>query len=395
MGKITDKNGNPISGMIVEADNDNYLPVVKIVSQVNASDNQLRYSSCPSDIDGVYAISNVAAPMKYGIKISNFSNFQRYSTSRDAFSVKVEPGETAICDLIVQQPAIIAVKVRDKNNNPVLNYSIDYELHIDSWSRSGNDEINFSEDKWKVLDSSGSGAGEFSCSVFNEEKMLGVRTNNIPFAACGTNYITLLLSKIEPNISGYLTKADGNPVSNGSIGAWPEKSRMRGPDIQVKVDSSGFFRIMGLDVKKGEMLKVAAWDYEDSSTLHTNIPAGSQNVEFRFTKPKEITGCVFFDDLNSPASNFFVECSSIFGGVHSFSPTDGTFSFKLKSTSSDPKYLGTITVSAENYLPEKKKFDLTNKSVFDVGNIILKYGKTANVQGKLLNQYGKPVEQRV
>jgi len=67
----------------------------------------------------------------------------------------------------------------------------------------------------------------------------------------------------------------------------------------------------------------------------------------------------------------------------------------VKGKYSYSKYSDTITVSAKDYLPETRKFDLRKKSIYDVGNIILKRGKTANIKGKLVNQNGKPVEHRV
>ncbi|MCK5851716.1 carboxypeptidase regulatory-like domain-containing protein [bacterium] len=401
-GKIFSEGGTPLSDIIVEADNDDYLPVVKVVSRVDSLDNRLRYESNPSDINGVYVISNVAAPMKYGMQVckQTFFKEQRYSTSSGDYSVKVEPGKTAVCDLVARSlatkkaRAVIAVKARDKNNNPVLNYAINYQLRAKSIGINGYKNVNFPEDEWYYLDRSLSGAGNFSCTAFNKKEGTGVETNNITFTAQGTNYIVLQFSNIEPNISGRLFMADGSPVG-GKIGAWPQESNKKGPDNLAFVDNSGFFTIIGLDVKKGKMLKVFAKDYANSLTLYTNVPSGSQNVEFRFTKPKEILGHVFFDSFDTPASNFIVTCSSITDGSKSFNSSDGFFSIKVKGKYSYSKYSGTIVVSAENYLPEKRKFDLSKKSVCDVGNIILKYGKTANVKGKLVNQYGKPVEHRV
>ncbi len=144
------------------------------------------------------------------------------------------------------------------------------------------------------------------------------------------------------------------------------------------------------------MLKVQMHDHKNSMSAFTNLLSGSENVELKFTKLREIIGQVFFDNLDTPASNFVVECRSIYKAKQGFSPIDGKFSFKYSAIyRPNLKYSGTITISAESYFPTKTKFNLKNNFVCDVGKIILKSGKTATLSGRLVNQYGKPIEKRI
>lgn len=385
-GKITDPHGNLLSGLVVEADNDNYIP--------SSCYDNLEYHSPPSDINGVYVISNVAAPMKYGISINKYGSHkqQNFTIPGNTFSVKVEPGEMAICDLVaISQPEIL-IKARDEKNNPVLKYTLDYKAQTKSRWCEFTFNVNLFDDDWFHLDSNINGAGTFSCSAYSIEKSLAVKTNNISFSG-GTNYIVLIMtpSDVELNLSGYLTGVDGLPVKDG----WIIVSSSSGNRKKGYTDDNGFFKIEGLEVKKGETLRVQMINEKSSYSSFTNILAGSENVELKITKPKEIIGQVFYDNLENPASNFTVKCDSFYRR-QSFSSTDGKFLFKYNIRSRSKRYYsGNVIISSENYFPTETKFDLRKKSVYDVGNVILKSGKTANVKGKLVNQYGKPVEHRV
>ena len=390
-GKITDSNGNPLSGLIVEADNDNFIPTT-------CYDN-LEYYSLPSDINGIYVISNVTAPMEYGVLINKHSYYkqQDYTIPDKTFSVKVEIGKTAVCDLVANSKSVILIKAHDDKKKTVFNYTLDYKVQSQSGWCGRSFKVNLSEGDWYYLDFPRTGGGTFSCTAYNRELGLSVKTNNIFFAE-GTNYIVLKMMPLDVqlNLSGFLTGVDGLPAKDGYVIASPGINNNNNKTKKGDVDDSGFFKIEGLNVKKGKMLRVQMVGNNNLSTSFTNLLNGSENVELKITKPKKIIGQVFYDNLDTPASNFVVECRSIYKAKQGFSPINGKFSFKYSAIyRPNLKYSGTITISAENYFPTKTKFNLKNKFVCDVGKIILKSGKTATLRGRLVNQYGKPIEKRV
>ncbi len=56
---------------------------------------------------------------------------------------------------------------------------------------------------------------------------------------------------------------------------------------------------------------------------------------------------------------------------------------------------GSVTISVENYLPGFGKYDFTQKTIFDVFNVIIKSGKTEKILGRFFNQNEKQINIRV
>ena len=380
-GKVMNKDGKPISGITISIESIQYK---RNVERVSSGSDKTFYYKTVSDLDGHYEFLNVAAPAKYGFGIDDFSSGWRlpHCRSDKGFTVDAEPDKTVKKDLIVQKKVVIAIKAKESNGTPVLKYKYSCSLQRSDFGTHKNYYVHLSEDEWYYLKTTYSGDGTFSCNASEEQKGLSLITNDIPIHGEITNYITLVFSNSETELSGHIFNADGSPAVRSTIQIFVKKSW-----VKSTADKSGYFEIQGAELKKGTMMNVNAYPRKGSLSISTNLPAGAKNVKLKFELPYKITGKVFLDDLDSPAKNFVVNQSYT---QHSYDSANGSFEFSIEKSQCKKK--DTMVISADDYLPEVVKFDFTKETICNVGNIILKSGKTAKINGRVVNQNDKPLE---
>jgi hypothetical protein len=389
-GKVITKSGKPITHetvrmRIIEKGNPGTTKKINI-----SSDERVSYRT-KTDENGNYEFLNVVAPAKYGFEIDgHISGYKLPSYYTDkGFTVEVEVGKTAECDLIGIQNATIAVKGQDLNGKSVLKYDLSYKIQNGSYHVNPR-HVDVSADEWFYFDLLSVGKNVFSCSAKENSKSINslvALTNNIPVYDSTTNYITLIFSKLEPDLTGFLFNPDGSPAKFARIRIWKSGKGY----ANTSIDNSGYFELYGLKVKKGEMMNVEANSFSTKMHIYTNLPSGSKNVKLRLNLPYTVTGKVFLDNLDTPAENFVVSLGYEKQSYHS---QDGSFVFAIKQTRNNIKK-GSVTISVENYLPGFGNYNFTDKNTCDVGNIILKSGETAKIHGRVVNQNDKPIDIRV
>jgi len=400
IGKITTEDGTPVPRAHISISKIHETGYKRARKVSGLTGNDFNSYGTSTDTEGNFEFLNVIAPAKYGFHFHSNNNGYALPSSRSDKGIvaEVEPGKTVECDLIVQSTATLALKAKDNKGNPILKYGFTPKVKIKGGSGYSHFEINVnvSKDEWYYAKSMACGDGFFSCvakekeggflSVFKSKKkeLLMAVTNNIPFTGGVTNYITLIFSGNEPNLSGYVLKPDGSPAENAHINV-----RGKGNYISVSTDNSGYFEVFAEKIKKGETTRISAGIMVENLSLETNLVSGSKNVELILLRPYQITGKVFLENLDTPAKVFSVACS--FFKNQTYNSSDGSFVFELESFWNKKD---SISVSAEEYLPGFADFDFTKNSFCDVGNIILKPGEPANVKGRILNQNWEPLRMR-
>ena len=378
-GKVMNKDGKLIPGITISISS---FQVRRNVERVSSGSNKTFDYIAVSDSDGHYKFSNVVAPAKYGFRIDDFNSGWSLPSyhSDNEYTVEVEPDQTVKKDLIVQKATVIAIKAKESNGTPVLKYKYNCGLRKSDYGIHINKYVHLSEDEWYYLKTTYSGNGSFSCNASEEQKGLSLVTNDIPLCGEVTNYITLVFSNSEPELSGHIFNADGSPAANSRVQIFVKKNC-----VKSTADKNGYFEIQGAELKKGTMMNVDAYPRKGSFGISTNLPAGSKNVKLKFELPYKITGKVFLDDLDTPAREFIVNNNQVNNSK------DGSFEILIERSRYNNRSTKVITISAADYLPVFVKYDFSGKDFCNVGNVILKSGKTAKIHGNVVDQNDKPL----
>ena len=121
-GTITDKNGNPIQGIKAEF-NSKYYNKYR-----NNREAYCARSQYPSNEEGVYVISNVAAPDVYYLlqAYGKGNSFLPNGSSQE--SIKVNPNKTTVYNFKMPTPPKVKIKFINENGDVILKYKIDFKL---------------------------------------------------------------------------------------------------------------------------------------------------------------------------------------------------------------------------------------------------------------------------
>ncbi len=374
-GTVTKKDGTPIPKIIVSA-----------TTATQFSDPKCNYyKSLPTDYYGVYFISNVVAPAKYRFRISNpdfvLNSITNYCSA--------EPIETVEYNLTVMTSTVLAFKAFDERKHPLLNYKLKYFIFFEEAEDMCLPplySINLDEDEWYCVNLGIYGGGSLHLfHAYNDELGIFSKTNSITFTGQITNYINLHLENPEKNITGYLFKPDGSPAKGFPISGKANKTRSHD-----YVDEFGYFEFSGIKAKKNEMIEVNGGWVGHGLTLITNLPSGSKNVELTLKNPCQIKGKVFLENINTPATNFSVS-HSILKNQQSYHSKDGSFIFNITKLTIHRIEPASVIIFTKGFLPVAKKYNLKEKDVCNLGNIILKSGETGNIKGRIVNQNRNPL----
>ena len=365
IGKVMTESKKPVPGITIS---------LRFMNFTGTSNNNLKNGNdstsytTVSDSKGNYKFSSVIAPAKYRFEIDDLGFTLPNCFGKNAIIIEVKPDNTTVRDLIVQKNTIVAIKAKDYHGYPVLEYELTCRMRYNDDEGHSTIEciIDLSDDDWYYVRTNRGGSGKLSCIASEDESSLSLITNNISFSGKGTNYITLIFPYLEPNITGYILNPDGSPAKNCNVSISYKRDW-----IYLKADDTGYFVARGLNVKKGELIKITASSKHDNSNIRTNLTSGSKEVELTLLQPCKITGRVFLNNLNIPAKSIKININnSRVGGKHS---NDGVFNIFMNDFSLKKKKTGTITISVKGYSSEKFEYDFSNKNICDLGDIILKF----------------------
>jgi len=376
-GKITDEDDNPISGV-----NAYFMPY----SRERYGETKNGYNAktqFASNEEGIYVVSNAAAPETYCLA-QTYGN-PKYILPRENRKVKIKtnPGEVTIFNFIMKAAPEVKIKLIDENGIPVTRYELKYNVSYESGGSRGSDHVNLrNQEDWYNL----------QMWDVNKEMKLSLTAQTLDNKIAVTNDIEIIsgkkseiILKINPerkaDVAGFVYNYDMTPVVDKYIYAHAGEKK-----DNIETDYLGYFEIAGLGVKKGSPLLLLIWNNDISYS--TNVLAGSEDIEWILPKPKQITGKVFIENLDTPASKFYVSV-----GEHNdkkIHSDDGSFSTVFNADNSYYKRTFKVFVSADGYAAEEREINPSDINSFNLGDIIL-INKAATVSGKVVDKNNEPV----
>ena len=235
--------------------------------------------------------------------------------------------------------------------------------------------------KWRNLPLwNGSGKMNLSILAQSDDGKVGT-TNNIQITSDEEYKIVLKVNEHKKvNVSGFVYDYEMKPIVDKRISA-----RTKFESNNSQTDHLGFFEIFGLEVKNGTKLSLNV-NINDTS-YSTNVLSGSEDIEWILPKPKRVTGRVFIENLETPATNFFVSALNNFGKSR-FKCADGKFSVSLDLPLPNKPF--NIIISADGYVEKKIQINPQDESSFNIGDVILNI-KSAKISGRVIDQNDNPL----
>ena len=376
-GKITDENGSPISGLNVK-----FLPIDKQDEDYNIRETYSAYNKTPSNEQGIYIISNAAAPEVYKLELC--SGRKDYRSIKKEFrkkKVSVIPGKTVFFDFQLTKSPQLKLKILDKNNDIISRYKLKVEAKTDSYSiQSNNDIVVRDENGWYYTDIYvDSKKATLTISVKTADAK-NIVTNGILIKAGESYEIVLKDGEVKPDIAGFVYNYDMTPVIDSLISV-TAKSKYS----NFQTDYLGYFEIIGMNLKKATPVELLIW--KDRISYTTNVLYGNDNIEWILSKPRNITGKVFIEDLSNPATNFTIAILNE-GEKKYVHSDDGSFSVPMQYPNWDKTFKVYIFISG--YSVVEKKVNPENINSYNLGDIIVEI-KAATISGKIVDQNNNPV----
>jgi len=353
-------------------------------------------SKYPSNANGEYVISNVVAPQIYRIELRGFwnGNFRICNKNR---KVKIEPGETTVYNIKLRKTdrPNVKVKVKDKDGNSLLNYSLEIESkNKNGATSSGLRNVNLSQsnDWYRVRSFIREGNGTLDLTVKTDDRRIA-KKKNIPIKTDKDNKIILILSEPQqPIVSGFVYKPDLTPYIDGYINGYIDTDHGQ-LNYRGKIDHFGYFEIIGMNVEKGTKINLSAWI--NYVMFYTNALAGDDNIEWILPKPKCITGRVCIKNNTTPATNFAISILRP-SDKQVFSSMKGSFSFQVGNFKIQPNSKIQVYAFVQGYAPTIKEIDykLDKSNIFNIGDLIV-VNKPATIKGRVINHEFNPLRASV
>ena len=396
-GYVENESGKPVFGVRIKICPEHSKTIISKMSFSNQDAqwrNAFAYeaeSKYPSDESGMYVISNAAAPQAYRIKLRDYNrNFQICNKNR---KIKIEPGETTVYNIKLRKtdkPGVL-IKVKDKDGDPIPNYSLDIKSTDENGavsSGSHNVHLSQSDDWYRVNIFIKDGNGKLDLTARTDDRRIG-KKKNILIETGKDNKITLILSEpLEPIIAGFVYNPDLTPYIDGSISASFGKLNNRG-----KTDHFGYFEIIELDVEKGTKIELSTWI--NYVWFYTNTLAGDDNLEWILPKPKRITGRVCIGNNYTPATNFAISILRT-RDKKGFISKNGDFSFPISNFRIQTNSKIQVYAFVQGYAPTIKEitYTLDKSNVCNIGDIVV-MNKPATIRGRVVNHEYDPLRASV
>ena len=375
-GKITNEEGEPLSGIKVA-----FISIYKNKFWDMKRDYSPK-SEFPSNGEGVYVISNAAAPETYMLDETLGNNDYLISDDYLKKSIKVNQGEMTTFDFTMLPQPKIKIKLIDENENAILRYKLQTRTQYSRGQSVSSSSVSLEdENEWYNVNIwMRNKKATISLNAETEDGRCAV-TNDIEITSDEIYEIILRIdSGQSPDVAGFVYNYDMIPVVDKYILAYADPK-----EGNAETDHLGFFEIIGMNLKKGTTLQLNIW--KDNITYSTNVLAGSDNIEWILPKLNNITGRVFIENLDTPATNFAVSVIFQSSKKH-FQSADGSFSTPMKYLNNDEKFK--VYISADDYAVVVRKINPKDINTFDLGDIILA-NKPATISGKVIDQYNNPL----
>ena len=304
-GTITTEKGEPVSGVRVniEPENTHSKSSKASFSKRNSSwEERSAYraqTEIPSDINGMYVISNAAAPQSY--RINAWAQKEYFLPHDNDRKVRIEPGKITVYDFTMFLKPAVMVKLKDEEGKPVLKYSLRIKTTYKNGSSSGTRSVNLSdENDWYRAEMWSRNANvKLSLRAEDEDGRVAEKKNISIEPGEEYKFILTLSNSVMPDLAGFVYKSDMSPYIDGHM--WVN---VNGQHAYGSCDHLGFFEITGLEAEKGTKIKLNT-NY-DNNNFSTNVLAGEDNIEWILPEQNRILGRVCIGDIYTPATNFAV-----------------------------------------------------------------------------------------
>ena len=337
------------------------------------------FLSSPTDINGQFVISNVAASAYYKITLASGN----YRLTRPK-SVRTVSNKPTICDLTVFDEAKIFVKVIDESGAIVPKYFLRIESDLGEQQGLRNVNVDQIKTPWyRVMPFGWQRTSDTIITIrARYQDQLSETVTNLLWNTGSEKYITLILHPQIPQVTGRLCYFDGSPAVGKTVSA---KTKQSGKDVRAVTEDDGYFEVIGLRAEENDIIKLMAFNNRTDTT--TNVLNGSRDIIFRFNDQQKIIGKVFYDSLDIPATNFIVCMKSVderSSSEKGFKTEDGFFEINYAND------FYSLIIKADGYAPKNISFGMTKNIICDLGNIILRKSN-ATLEGKVINHLAEPL----
>jgi len=385
-GRIATKSGKPISGVRVMISPE-YNPSESSTTRKIRWDENAAYRTQGgnlSDSDGMYVISNVAAPQVYSVDTYRREDY--FLPGIYDKKVKIEPEQTTVHNIIMFQRPVVMVQLKDKNGKPVLKYSLLVKTKDNSGNGGRTHSVKlYNNDDWYKFNILRHNKTKLSLRAESEDRRVAEKKNITIELGKKYKIILHLSNSVPPTVSGFVYNSDMTPHIDSYICVDVKKQRAGG-----RCDHLGFFEITEADFIKGTKLKLTVWD--GNNRYSTNVLAGDNNIEWILPELKYIRGRVCIENSHSTATNFAVSMG-IFN-KKDFRSESGRFSLPLRNHIEREYSKIKVYAFVPGYAPEIKELELGDSNPIDIGDIIVK-SKPAIVAGRVIDHEYNPVNARI
>ena len=391
-GMITTEKGEPISGVRVNIEPEtthSKSSKASFSSRDSRWEERSAYraqSEIPSDINGMYVISNAAAPQSY--RINAWVQKEYFLPHDNDRKVRIEPGKTTVYDFTMFIKPAVMVKLRDEEGTPVLKYSLRIKTTYKNGSSSGTRSVNLSdENDWYRAETWSRNANvKLSLRAEDEDGRVAEKKNISIEPGEEYKFILTLSNSVMPDLAGFVYKSDMSPYIDGHM--WVNVNRQHGYGT---CDHLGFFEITGLEAEKGTIIKLHT-NY-DNNSFTTNVFAGDDNIEWILPEQNRILGRVCIGDIYTPATNFAVSIMSTHN-KKAFYSENGIFSLPIRNYYTKRHTPIKIYVFVSGYAPEIRELELDGSKTYDIGDVIV-MNKPATIIGRVIDHEDNPVSANI
>ncbi len=392
-GKIITEKGKPMSGVRVSIEpNYTHSKSSKASFAVRDSRGEERsafraQSENLSDVNGMYVISNAAAPQVYRINARPQNEYFLPRDSDNERKVRIEPGKTTVYNITMFLNPSVMVKLKDEEGKPVLKYSLRVKTRF-TGSNMRNVNLSDENDWYRAVIWSGNENVILSLRAEDEDGRVAEKKSISIEPGEEYKFILTLSNSVMPDLAGFVYKSDMSPYIDGHM--WVSANDEAG---YGRCDHLGFFKITDLEAEKGTKIKLHTKNELGDYT--TNVLAGDNNIEWILPSPKYILGRVCIGDIYTPATNFAVSIRSPYK-KKAFHSENGTFSMLFKNFE---RYINQyrkfkIYVFVSGYAPEIREFEWEDSKNFDVGDVVV-MNKPATIIGRVIDHEDNPLKANV
>ncbi len=395
-GTVRYEDGTPVSGVYVSVQAAQQFnrrrASVAFGSENEFWEEQMTYqysTRVPSDAQGAYIISNVAAPQVYRVDVYG-QRCRLLRPERRAAAIRTSVGTVSQCDLTVRGTPIVLVKFLDQQNMPVREYQLGVQCRSgdeNGGGASGSIQAEADADGWQCLpDWFAREEAAFITLQATSKEGLKAETNDLRVTSTATNFVVLTAAGTnEQGMCGYLYDSDDEPQVDAQMYAYQETTRRSLGN--ARTDHLGFFEFADAGDATGGVVRLGA--YFNETGYATNVTVSTAPIVWRLPPSRAVCGRVCLERPDAPATNFAVALGMY--NKRAFSADDGRFSLPVEQQGTTA---GVVYAFIGDYAPAQTAFCLDAQGQCDVGDLIVS-ATAGTLRGRVVNEHTQPLGAQV